>query len=524
MNRVRQSTDDRSGTIIAIIVVIVIAIILILVLALNSTFRDESSFGTWSPFQTTTCLNEGQPCTVEGVAQRFRVCTPNPTTGKGCLDSNGKQTFQNEVIRVPCTPICFTSVWSDITETPCSVYSDVEGTTLAVDQSCFNNNPQEFTYEKLTRTCVARDLEGTNGCVKQDGSLAVLGEVETILTSCETIPPCFTAEWVPCGATVQLQAQCDATAANCGRVIADSVQAECQEIIDGVPTVVPISNCNPNDNPGPCPADCFNFPCLTWPAVGYGNIAGFQNFYLEFFNTISGDYLEHDYSINSINLANNPIATLIGSNIITVTTAGVHTFLNNQGVDITGIVGPVGGVPDTEINGFRFIDNVTPTTFDVMINTIATGSTTGGGNAGVATQDQLARAQLGEDVLNSTGNVTTQFDTQSVADAVRFRILPSLANSADGTFYLVAYLPYNNQQGLAFWNGADIIITTFPQLSVGQTLDDLTLGNAFFFNLTEASAPYKLNNVAYPGPVLTSIYCGVPPCINADTFTTSVFP
>lgn len=520
------TVPNNYGTKPALIIVIIILVLIIFAIILQSVYKTPTSqFGTWSPIISTTCLNNGQSCTIKGTATQYQVCTPNPTTGFGCLDDNGNQTFLNKSTTISCNPTCYLALWSNITSTPCQVYTDETATTLAPNQTCVNNNPETFSFSKTSRTCTPFDVTGTNACIKLDGSVAPIGFTELTNVQCSEIPPCYTGTWLPCTANSET-GNCSMVAANCGRVVTTTESKQCQAIVNGVPTIVDPSNCNPLDQGSACTIGCFNLPCGTWPA-GYSNITALQGMYIEFKNTITGNTLQADYASNTFNLINNPIATVSGSNIVTVTTAAPHGYANGDFVLIRNLIGvSINGIPLNQINdNYKPISSVTATTFKLTVVSNATSTGNAGGNAGIVIQGQLAAALAQTDVLATFGDVNTVFATSSQLTTIRWQLLPSLSRTADSVLYLVAYLPYNGQIGLGYWNGSMIKITSFPALLPGESLDDVSpaLGDQYFFSLTGASAPYKLNNVTYPGPILVSLFCGVPPCIGFDIKTCPLY-
>jgi hypothetical protein len=77
----------------------------------------------------------------------------------------------------------------------------------------------------------------------------------------------------------------------------------------------------------------------------------------------------------------NCVSVTSGSNIITVTITGSNPLENNY-VQISGVVGPVGGIPDTEINGnHKILTASGGTTFTFAVTTSASSTTSGGGTA-----------------------------------------------------------------------------------------------------------------------------------------------
>lgn len=283
----------------AIVIVIIIVILLIVTFLLRDTYSVfVSDYGTWSDFSPTFCLNEGQGCNVLGTQKRIRNCTPNPSTGFGCIDTTGKHTFRPESLDQECNVLCFTSVWDEISSTPCSVFDDEDGTMLSATQSC--RNPDQFTYISTQRQCVAQDDTGPNACIKQDGSPAVIGEVESVITPCSTVPDCFQGTWEQCGLGAFTLEDCGGIDTECGEVLAITTPARCVQTIAGEPTEVPPINCYPPDDPGPCPGKCFNFPCIAYPP-GYTNIGAFisdgsMDVFVEIEDDVTGDKIEADFT------------------------------------------------------------------------------------------------------------------------------------------------------------------------------------------------------------------------------------
>lgn len=503
----------KRGNGIAAVAIIVIILVIVLVILFRRLYeRSPADFGTWSEVRTTLCLNDGQACTVEGTSLRYRRCIPNPETGNGCIDANGKHTFRDEEEVVSCRPLCFTSAWDNDVSTPCAVYDDIAGTTLAASQTCRNDNPVQYTYSKLSRTCAAKDPTGTNACVKVDGSLATVGETEQILFPCNTIPECYPGVWQSCPPPIRISENCGGPAGDCGRVVASSQTAVCTiETSPGVfeEDVTDVA-CNPLDNPGPCPVECFNYPCTTYPA-GYAAFLDLFGDFIEMFDNVAGNYIEVDFQTITFPIALNGIDVTSGSNIVTVNAPG-HSFLNGYTVDIAGITGPIGGIPDTNINTRHFVSGVTVNTFNITVPTSATSTTSGGGGGGSAFQNQLARASAPEPILNTGPPILTIFDSAGATERIRFRFIPSQSEAANGGFYLIGYLPYNGEAGIVDWNGSVLVIKPLPILTVGQTYDDVA--GLQLFTLTDDPEPYRLQLYAVGptiGPEVST--CGGVGCI-----------
>jgi len=80
---------------------------------------------------------------------------------------------------------------------------------------------------------------------------------------------------------------------------------------------------------------------------------------------------------------NNCFTTANGSKTVTVTLAA-HGALEGDYVTFSGVIGPIGGIPQSEFNAEFIVDYITVNTFTITTTTAATSSTTGGGTAIVA--------------------------------------------------------------------------------------------------------------------------------------------
>lgn len=94
---------------------------------------------------------------------------------------------------------------------------------------------------------------------------------------------------------------------------------------------------------------------------------------LLFGNTI----LEND-DLPEVTLELNPVETLIGDSYVIIHQKD-HGFSNGSTQTITGIVGPINGIPDTEINGTHTISKATLDTYQVDTTTAGTANGRGGG-------------------------------------------------------------------------------------------------------------------------------------------------
>ena len=508
--------------ILQVVVLIVVAIIVIVaVYGFRGSYdHNAANYGTWSDFTTGVCSNNNQACTVAGTSEKFRTCTPNPTTGYGCLDSNNKQTFKPEVISSSCTPTCFSAEWSTTTQSPCTNYTDATGTTLGASQTCRLGS--EVTLTKTTRTCIAKDATGSNACVKSDLSIAAIGDSETILEACSSIPACYPGTWNPCGAATDLTVQnCGGTVGQCGEVIPSNVSAICTQVIGGVPTQVSTSNCDPADNPGPCAKYCFNYPCTAYPA-GFSNVSSYLGNFLEFVRTSDLKAIEPLWNHVLINCAGNPISTVSGSNVVTITTPAPHGMLVGQLVDVQFVSGSnVNGIPVAQLNGLHKITAVTPLTIKFTVLSNATSTGFGGGGGVKLEQDPEGVALSQQDVLNNYGPIDTQFASNGVGFRIRFSILPSQAEVPSGAFYMIGFLPHNGQRGLMRWTGTALQMIPLPVIGLNETLDD-AIPRPDMFVIQGAANPRRIKKYTLPGPVLTELFCLVPNCINIVSCTNPI--
>jgi hypothetical protein len=76
----------------------------------------------------------------------------------------------------------------------------------------------------------------------------------------------------------------------------------------------------------------------------------------------------------------NCFTTVNGSKTVTVTIA-THGASDGDYVTFSGVVGPIGGIPQSEFNAEFIVDQVTTNTFTITVATAASSSTSGGGSA-----------------------------------------------------------------------------------------------------------------------------------------------
>jgi hypothetical protein len=207
------------------------------------------------------------------------------------------------------------------------------------------------------------------------------------------------------------------------------------------------------------------------------------------------------------------------SNIVTITTPLPHGLSVGQLVDVQFVSGTfLNGIPVVQINGLQRITAITPTTIKFQVSSNATSTGSGGGGGVKLEQDPEGVAMSQQDVLNDYGPIDTQFASNGVGFRVRFSILPSQAEVANGAFYMIGYLPHNGQRGLMRWTGTALQMIPLPVIGLGETLDD-AVPRPDMFVIQGATNPRRIKKYTLPGPVLTELFCLIPNCINIISCT-----
>lgn len=198
-----------------LVVEIVILVLVVVFITLLYLLRDRIGtirYGTYSD-RTPTCVRGGN-CIVPGVSVTVSECIPNPETGYGCDDGNGRQTFASKISRSSCQPSCQKSEWSNQFFFPC-----------ATTDPCTNSG---IGTAYVTQTCRSLDASGFEGCVltgtdaeltqyalqpgcRRSGAVVICepGSIVTVTQSCilEGVSQC--GEWVttdggPCHDTIEV--------------------------------------------------------------------------------------------------------------------------------------------------------------------------------------------------------------------------------------------------------------------------------------------------------------------------------
>jgi hypothetical protein len=130
-----------------------------------------------------------------------------------------------------------------------------------------------------------------------------------------------------------------------------------------------------------------------------------EKLYLE----IAGNY----YNITPLQLTltspttNNSIFVTLGSNVITVTLPSAHGAVTGSYVQISGVVGPILGIPASELNGNFEITVVDAFTFTYVVTTVA-------GGAATLSLDFITGTYSSETIVGGTGGtaITLEFEIE----------------------------------------------------------------------------------------------------------------
>lgn len=157
------------------VVVIVLLIVLLVVLVLLFIFRRRligispnmtrdqalaAGYGYYEEPVIGDCITPVTPstCSQTGTQTATSVCIVNPTTGRGCIDSSGAQTFATRSTQRSCVPLCRSSGWIDEITTGCMLPTGSDGKELP----CYQRNTAGT--RTIRRTCQAIDATGPNTC------------------------------------------------------------------------------------------------------------------------------------------------------------------------------------------------------------------------------------------------------------------------------------------------------------------------------------------------------------------------
>lgn len=199
--------QDSTQTILLIVIICVIVILIIGVVLfrekvfttgkqLGKKTNDElqsMGYGTYSTVYQTPCLTSTGKCSTSGQQYITQYCVPHSTTGKGCINSDGEQTFAPQTFSQNCLPNCRKYVFTDSThnfnslQTTCAYPAPYNSASV----NCIPSNIHPYFYDVLT--CMNNDNVGDNACsytCGQDGitSTHISGDSDPTLSS--YIPAC----------------------------------------------------------------------------------------------------------------------------------------------------------------------------------------------------------------------------------------------------------------------------------------------------------------------------------------------
>lgn len=82
-------------------------------------------------------------------------------------------------------------------------------------------------------------------------------------------------------------------------------------------------------------------------------------------------------------ITDNCVYTTSGSDVVTITLASPHNASTGNFVTLSGIVGPIGGIPESELNGNYEITVTNATSFTYRVSTAATSTVNGSGGTAI---------------------------------------------------------------------------------------------------------------------------------------------
>ena len=110
----------------------------------------NEGYGYYSDSVKTECINNSGLCSENGIVSEIKYCIKNSKTERGCIDSNGKQTFKNIINEKVCSTGCRYSIWGKTIETEC---------ITEIDDICITKG-----IKKIQKTCIQNDAYGMNTC------------------------------------------------------------------------------------------------------------------------------------------------------------------------------------------------------------------------------------------------------------------------------------------------------------------------------------------------------------------------
>ena len=189
--------------VIIVVIIVTIAIIISILLAWGIGTHKAPDFGVFEIDNRGQCVSSSNSCTDVGTRLVTMRCVPNPSSGKGCLDSNGKQIFGEITTMEVCTPTCRRSIWVDHNDGVCSVSgisptqcvaSGTIGTKLDTVE-CVSN---DSTGTNMCTSLELRDLVGPSGDISTSHqiSIATIGQKVMVERECTDYPNPICGDWL----------------------------------------------------------------------------------------------------------------------------------------------------------------------------------------------------------------------------------------------------------------------------------------------------------------------------------------
>lgn len=123
----KSNESYQKGFVIFFVIAIVVTLIVVFILRANATKSgtylttlsekelETEGYGTYSIVNTSPCFTANGKCAGNGIQTVTSYCTPNPTTGYGCIDENGEQTFAPKTTQQNCLPNCRNTILQEQT-------------------------------------------------------------------------------------------------------------------------------------------------------------------------------------------------------------------------------------------------------------------------------------------------------------------------------------------------------------------------------------------------------------------------
>jgi len=159
-------------TILIIFIVVLIIIIFVWInrynlFGISPNLSDDEytklGYGVYSQPEKTECINSSGLCSEKGVISEISYCIPNKNTKRGCIDKNGKQTYDIKITQTGCTTSCRYSIWDNELTTGCFIpISPSQNTSEILSPRCIKKGEKGISITK--KKCIQNDAYGINTC------------------------------------------------------------------------------------------------------------------------------------------------------------------------------------------------------------------------------------------------------------------------------------------------------------------------------------------------------------------------